>query len=381
MKRRLARDAAWSWFADPRAIRSGDTTFVGYVTRRGHVEVAAFTGSETKVHRLHSRLARNDHASPALLVRRDGRIAAFYSAHNGPAMLSRITERPGDVTAWGPEIEIGADLRGDRGHTYPNPVSLGDAVLLFWRGPRWDPVVAESRDDGTTWSAPQTLLEAVDRPYMKVAGAGRSVHLVYTDGHPDAASPNRIWYLERRDDGFHRADGTTAATALPLRVEAGDLVHAGGRDWVWDIAAHADGRPAIAFSSIVDRHSHRYAYASFDGGRWVVHDLGDAGGSIQGDEEWAYSAGMAIDHAEPSTVYLIRRSRLGSLLERMTLEGGRWETTQLARGRRGVEDLRPAVVRNHGGSSPVVVWLRGRYDHYRDYDLRMLGWPADGDRA
>lgn len=381
VKRQLARDAAWSWFADPRAVRSGDTTFVGYVTRRGHIEVAAVTGRETTVHRLHSRLARNDHASPALVVRPDGRIVAFYSAHNGPAMLSRVTERPGDITAWGPETTIGAGLPGNHGHTYPNPVRLGDMVLLFWRGPRWNPVVAESNDDATTWSTPQTLLDAPDRPYVKVAAAGRSIHMAYTDGHPDGSSPNRIWYLERRDDGFYRADGTSAGTGLPLRVEAGDLVHDGGSDWVWDVAAHDDGRPAVAFSSIEDRHSHRYCYASFEDGRWVVHDLGDAGGSIQGDEEWAYSAGIAIDHDAPSTVYLIRRAGRGSRLERMTLRGGRWETTRLARSKPGVEDLRPTVVRGHEGSGPVVLWLRGRYDHYRDYDLRLLGWPAPGDPA
>jgi len=379
VRRRLARDTAWSWFADPRAVRFDDTTFVGYVTRSGHVQVAALSGGETTVHRLHGRLARNDHASPALAILSDGRIGAFYSGHNGPAMLYRITERPGDITAWGPETAIGASLPGGHGHTYPNPVSLGEMLLLFWRGPRWDPVVAVSTDDAATWSTPQTLLEAADRPYVKVATAGRSVHLAYTDGHPHSVSPNRIRYLERRDDGFYRVDGTPVGSELPLRVEAGDLVHDGARDWIWDVAAHEDGRPAIAFSSVVDRRLHRYSYASFEDGRWVIHDLGDAGGSIQGEEEWAYSAGIAIDHDAPATVYLIRRTGRGPLLERMTLSGGRWETTRLVRGKPGTEDLRPTVVRGHRGRDPMVLWLRGRYDHYRDYDLRLLGWPSAGE--
>jgi hypothetical protein len=35
------------------------------------------------------------------------------------------------------------------------------------------------------------------------------------------------------------------------------------------------------------------------------------------------------------------------------------------------------VVRGHDGRDLVMLWIRGRYDHYLDYDTELWGWPND----
>jgi hypothetical protein len=110
-------DGAWSWFQDERAIVDRGRLIIGSVaagtdddSRKGDIEVMTYdigAGSK-KLSQLHDRLldARgiyDDHNSPALLVRPDGRLLAVYSMH-GPEnrFYYRISTRPHDPTRWQP---------------------------------------------------------------------------------------------------------------------------------------------------------------------------------------------------------------------------------------------------------------------------------------
>lgn len=387
---RICGDAAWSWFTDPRAIRHGDTTLIGFVTKNGDVDIGTFDHRSRlfRTHRLSKTLSPNDHANPGLLRRTDGRILAFYSAHNGPHLLHRMSVRPDDTTEWLPESRIPDDGIGGFGVTYPNPVQLADEpdrIYLFWRGGDWNPKLAISADGGHTWGRPASLLRAPGRPYLKVFGDGRStIHIAYSDGHPQEEPGNRVRYLAYRAGGFYRADGAMVGTidALPLDLDDGDTVYepaAGktGPGWIWDVAADDAGLPVLAFTRILDRHTHTYHYARFDGSGWQVQEVVEGGGTIQGEEEPAYSAGMAIDQGNPDRLFVARQMEGSFLLERLTTHdgGATWEREPVARSTGDEKTLRPVVVRGHDGRDLVVVWMRGRYDHYRDYATELWGWP------
>ena len=105
----------WSWFADPRAVYANGRTYTGWVDWRRRVVIASIgpEGSvrvpiaredqpKTGPHLRHKQ--RDDHGNPALMVEPDGRITAYYSGHGGPHMYWRTTLRPGDITAWGPDL-------------------------------------------------------------------------------------------------------------------------------------------------------------------------------------------------------------------------------------------------------------------------------------
>lgn len=392
---RLGGNGAWSWFTDPRAIRYADTTLIGFVTREGDVDIGAFDHSNRSflTHRLSKRLDRNDHASPALLRRGDGRILAFYSAHNGADLLYRMTERPDDITEWLPEGRIPDDGAGDFGFTYPNPVQVAaepDRIFLFFRGRDWNPRLSISDDGGHTWGKATSLLRAPGRPYVKVFGDGSTIHIAYTDGHPHEEPGNRVLYLAYRGGGFHRADGTRIGSldTLPLGPDHGDTVFeptpsAPGPGWIWDVAADNAGRPVIAFATIVDSRTHAYHYARFHGGRWQTREVAGGGGSTQVEEEGAYSAGLTIDKGNPGRLFVARWADRSWRLESIvTPDGGdTWERHTLAESEGDEKFLRPAAVRGHNGDDVVVLWMRGRYDHYRDYDTQLWAWRGEATNA
>ena len=107
-------DGAWCWFADPRAVYDtlAGKTYVGWVdSTAGTVSIMSYDhATNATVNAPIANLHRDDHANPALLIRPNGRIMAFYSAHNGPEMYYRRTSRPHDLSAWEPAQTIGGPL-------------------------------------------------------------------------------------------------------------------------------------------------------------------------------------------------------------------------------------------------------------------------------
>jgi hypothetical protein len=82
------------------------------------------------------------------------------------------------------------------------------------------------------------------------------------------------------------------------------------RAWVWDVASDSEGRPVIVYATFPTKTDHRYRYARWNGKRWIDVQLARAGGSIvPGGRERQYSGGIALDHGDPSTVYLSRKIR------------------------------------------------------------------------
>ena len=62
---------AWCWFADPRAVKSGGVTYVGWIDCAGDVRVAEVDGDGlVTTATLHEALGVNDHHNPALLAAR-----------------------------------------------------------------------------------------------------------------------------------------------------------------------------------------------------------------------------------------------------------------------------------------------------------------------
>src|SRR4051794_34698922 len=78
-------DGAWSWFGDPRAVYAHRSVYTGWIDGRGDVQVARWLrgSGRVQVRTIKRGLGRDDHNNPSLLVRRDGRVSAFFSPHSG----------------------------------------------------------------------------------------------------------------------------------------------------------------------------------------------------------------------------------------------------------------------------------------------------------
>jgi hypothetical protein len=315
---RVLGDGAWSWFADPRGVRydgAHKRTYVGWVAQDGDVKVSAYdhvTLSRTTVV-LASRLQVDDHANPAIQVLADGRLRVFYSAHYGDFMYYRTTRNPEDITSWDAPLTIPVNSPGTKGYTYPNPIHLSaeGTSYLFWRGGNHNPTFSTQADGASTWSPARTLVfVSGQRPYIKYDTNGTdTIHFAFTNAHPGAVADVNIYYAAYRAGGVFRANGTRIASlGTAIAPSQADTVYDTSRKaWIHDVARDAAGRPVVVFASFASTSDHRYMYSRWTGTQWQTSEITAAGGSISLDgKEPYYSAGITLDHEDPSTVYLSR---------------------------------------------------------------------------
>jgi PKD repeat protein len=389
-------DGAWSWFADPRAVHDAarGRTYVGWVTRDGDVKVAAYdhlTFARTTAN-LHPALERDDHANPAIQLLPDGRLRVFYSRHTGPQMYHRTSVAPGDVSAWHEEQTVPGNTVGPRGYTYPNPIRLEAErrTYLFWRGGNYQPTFATQADGSEAWSAPSSLINVPgERPYAKYDSDGAdTIHVAFTNAHPREADDVNIYYVAYRGGELRRADDTLAGTlAAPLVPGPAELVYDGPQNaWVHDVAHDAEGRPVIVFARFPEPGDHRYMYARWTGAEWAVHEIAAAGGSISDDgREEQYSAGITLDHEDPSVVYLSHPVDGAYEVETWrTLDGGAsWGERRVITSGSSVKNVRPVSPRGlmPFTSDLAVVWMRGVYTSYVDYSTSITTILATGGNA
>lgn len=398
--RALADDGAWCWFADPRGVHHRGHTYLGWVNSAGDIVIGDWPdGGPLTTHTLRAALEVDDHANPSVLIRPDGRLIAFYTAHGGAAMDMhyRVSARPLEIAAWGPERTIPDDTPGRSSVCYPTPIQLADEsdrIYLFYRGHDFKPNMTFSDDGGQTWADVRTFIEGragdpANRPYCKFATDGRDrFDVAFTTGHPRREPQNHIYYARYEGGALRRADGSRIGTLddLPLTYDQADVVydaaaHDDQRAWIWDTAIAPGGAPVMVFAAFTSETAHHYHYATWDGG-WRHHRLCDAGGWFpqtpagEHERELHYSGGIVLDHADPSIVYLSRPIDGVYEIERWrTPDAGRtWTHEPLTRASTRL-NVRPFVVRDHPPERTGLIWMRGRYVHFLRYATQL--WTID----
>lgn len=373
---------SWCWFADPRAVHVRapyDETFAGWIDWHGRVTVGSYDQrfGVTRTHVV-GHLFHDDHGSPAILVEPDHRLTLFWSGHNGGSMYYRSTLRPEAIGAWGPTRKVLSKLPGRDGFTYPNPVIVpaeNERLYLFWRGADWSQDYATRAVSGR-WSPARRLISVPhERPYVKVDSNGRNeIVFAFTNGHPRTTTTS-VYYAAYRDGWLRNARGRRIARlgAGPIRPREASVVYDGAArgvsGWVWDVALDARGRPVIVYATFRSERDHHYWYARWNGVRWARHFITSAGPSISPRTiEQQYSGGIALDHSDPSVLYLSRRVRGRFEIERWsTPDGGAsWKHVTVVR-TPGAGDVRPVVPRGSDPGSIQLLWLQGPYRSYSTY--------------
>lgn len=158
-----------------------------------------------------------------------------------------------------------------------------------------------------------------------------------------------------------------------------------------DIHLDRDGCPVIVFS--VQKNSaglpsgqggtdHRYHYARWLGGRWLVNEIAYGGSRLYPRED-DYTGNIAIDPHDPQVVYISTNvdpaggkplsSRHYEIFRGSTRDYGKhWTWTAITSG--STEDnIRPVVPVSTGQS--VLLWLRGKMTTYTDYRFEIVALP------
>ncbi len=176
------------------------------------------------------------------------------------------------------------------------------------------------------------------------------------------------------------------------RVFAGDARNVA---WPQDLEIDEGGLPFVAFSVQKDSaglprgeggQDHRYWLGRRNGDEWETREIAFAGSRLYAGED-DYTGGLALTPGDPSVLYLSTNADPISGQPLMSARDGRrhWEIFRGTSGDHGrswdfepvtrdstVDNIRPIVPggrRGHG----IVLWLRGTYRAYTDYELEVVG--------
>ena len=196
----LNDDGGWCWFQDERALVVAGRLIFGSVaagrsdpSRRGAVEATSVdlrTGATTRFRLSATSVEKagryDDHDTPVLAVRGDGRLVAVWAGHGyDNRILSRVSLRPGDATTWSDERAFVPSPSSSV--TYSNLHRLaGERGRMhdFFRGldNRYKPSVAWSDDEGATWHQPVRVTSGeTDKWFPWVAARGGKIGVVYQE--------------------------------------------------------------------------------------------------------------------------------------------------------------------------------------------------------
>ncbi|MBU3666380.1 MAG: hypothetical protein FGM15_10975 [Chthoniobacterales bacterium] len=440
------RPGAWCWFQDPRAIvddakpekpilLTGVVTFGEAGTgQRGDVDlywveldsVDRDGGPVRGRVELDDRLQMDDHASPAFMIRPDGRYLVTWSKHgNDPIVRSKISTNPGDPKEWSETFRF-EETNG--GVTYTNPNFLaewsGQTNVVFngIRSRGFDSNFLISGDLGQTWKYAGRVLDALDpwpkdndggRAYVKYAGDEKSkIHIFSTDDHPrvnfneDRTAPgpllNSIYAGYMENNQLHRYDGTvvdkdlsddtgTPPTELTPLLKDGTMIEGAAmrRGWQLDLKTDASGQPVGIFQFRADDNpdDHRYFYARYDGKQWNVSFLAYGGDNFGASSELDYTGLASVDPSNPDVVFISTSSdpvtnkplissatgqRQNEIYMGKTGDGGKSWTWAPITSNSATDNLRPVVPAWTKGKS-VVLWMQGTYPKFYVYDTKILG--------
>jgi hypothetical protein len=417
-------NGGWSWFQGPRVVvdSARGTILISSVasgsgtdgaTRKGNVEVVAYDFITRTTQRavLHDNFQADDHNSAALHIRPDGRYVAMYAKHFTDSFSRwRVSTNPHDATSWSPEQTFNNQAGTTYSNIYAIPTENGGKGRLynFTRTLGWDPHFLISDDFGSTWMYGGRLLNDTGtnaighRPYVRYASdEATRVHFIATDGHPRYVA-NSLYYGFIRSGQLFRSDGTVADSNLfdGSAVAPSDLttIYTGDTDhraWPIDIQIDAQGRPYIAFSVRVPpahappegKHwDHHYYYGYFDGTGWHVTFMAHAGSELY-ESEGDYTGLVALDPHNACRVFIstdvdpvtakplissIDGKRHYEIFEGRTSDNGTTWSWRALTANSEVNNIRP-IVPNWKSAHTLLLWLRGTYTNYTNYDLNIVG--------
>lgn len=410
-------NGAWCWFQDERVIVDAthpDEPILMFTSISASVEDEAEQGDldlhwyglnshEGGVVELFDRFGQDDHNVAALYQLENGQIMALYSRHGVDNYTYMTRSAVHNPRVWG-EVDV---FEGEARATYNNLLTAGvggkKSLLNFSRTRGWDPNFLRFDAQTDTWKYGGRLLSSEGRPYVKYQSNkdGTKIHIVATDQHP-RDHDNSIYHGLMDGEALFDSHGRVLDPDLSDQEAVGPsaltVVFQGDPDnvaWMSDVALDKSGQPVIAFSVQKDGrdkargsagYDHRYHLARFTASGWQQHEIAFAGERLYAFED-DYTGLLAIDpedvnhlvistNADPvSGAPLISSAdstRHYELFEGKSSDGGKTFSWQALTKNSTVDNIRP-IIPVWESDQRVVLWLRGSYTTYTDFDTQVVG--------
>ncbi|MEM9233607.1 MAG: BNR-4 repeat-containing protein [Pseudomonadota bacterium] len=410
-------NGAWCWFQDPRALvdthsAEGPALIVSSVSTtvdeqglpRGanNISIMPLEGGDVRHHQLEASLTRDDHNAAALYQREDHRTVAVYTDHGHETQsYGAISGRDHDQQ-WTPLPSVTHRARV----SYSNLFRAGENRLFnFTRSVGWNPNFLLSENAGESWEYGGRLLKGEGRPYIQYAQGAGAVHFIATEQHPRDHA-NSIYHGIFDGVEVMSSDGQVTCDDIAgtggISPERLTKIFQGSEEqvaWTVDITVDAEGYPVVIFSTRngddgvpAEKQGMdiRYHYARFDGAEWRVNELAHAGTRLYA-EEADYSGLAAIDPEAPGTVVISTNAdpvtgaplistadekRHWELFRGQTQDGGRSWTWQPLTANSTSDNIRP-VIPSWPEGRRVILWMRGTYRSYKDWNTQIVGIQQD----
>ena len=399
-------NGGWCWYQDERVIMHDGKLVVGAIAGKGQGDVKVATYDMDKQKHLGTTMLRanfemDDHNAPVFCVLPDNRVLTVYEEHfkrRDPHHYYRLSE-PNDTTKWQPEYK---QVHKKTHVTYANLYYIKSEKRLynFFRQARtYAPFFCYSEDLGKTWSDDFQLIDDGNpkrrqRPYARYCYDGdATVHVTFTDGHPRCCN-NNVYYAKFKAGKFYKADGTFIKDLKkggPLQPKEADLIYTGGRrdnrGWTSSIRLDKVGNPCIGYTVYRTNEDHRYCYARFDGKKWHNSEVA-FGGSCFWAKENDYTGLITIDPTDVNTIYMATNvdpqtgKKIGTgkheIYKAVTADNGKtWVWTAITANSKQ-DNIRP-VIPPSDGKHYALLWLRGTFKSFIEYDLDVVGIVKDLD--
>ncbi len=440
------RPGSWCWFQDPRVIIDNSNPdkpilLTGVVTyaeasseKRGDIDLywAKLSTdikkpvSEKGRFELDDRLQMDDHASPAFLIRPDGRYMVTWTMHgNDKYIRTRISTNPGDPSIWSDKVKSDVPRAGI---TYTNPLYLAKEnegkgrIFNGIRSQGFDSNYIFSDDWGANWQYGGRIVDAEDpwpnhgdggRAYVKYAGDGISkVHLFSTDDHPRVnfnktrtlPGPylNSIYHAYIENGKLYNSFGkllddnlndNKAVPPTKMTVLLADSTFVGKdvmrRGWITDIKIDADKNPLgiIQFRANDDPTDHRYFYVCWKDGKWNVNFMAYAGKNFGASTELDYTGLASVDAANPGVVFISTschpvtgkpliskktdKQQQEIYMGKTSNDGKTWKWKAITSNSK-TDNIRPIIPTWTEGKT-LVLWLQGDYPSFYVYSTKIMG--------
>ena len=407
----FSSNGAWCWYQDERAVVdtvNNKIIIASNKTSNGHdyVDIYDIATGTTQNYDLGS-IGSDDHNTPGLLIRPDGKYLAMFAKHNSDKITHYKTFSTGSWSAdqtfdWNTQPG-GADFNTTYSNVYY--LSAEDRTYDLSRGNgHGGQNFLISSDQGDTWNYGGFLTSNANigyvNGYFKYCSNGVDrIDFICTEYHPRDFNTS-IYHGYIENGQTFKSDGTLVDTtifdknpttpqdytpAFQANTELNGLTMT--HCWNTDVQRYSDGTIATIVTARTntssDNPTHAFIYCRYDGSTWSSTYLGNAGLKLYNSEQ-DYTGLAAMHPNTPDIIYISTTydPRDNTFLTKheifkgVTRDAGETWTWTAITENSTMDNLRP-IVPMWKNYKTALIWFRGSYYSAQNIDAQIVGIITD----
>ena len=407
----FSSNGAWCWYQDERAVvdtANNKIIIASNRTSNGHdyVDIYDISNGTTQNYDL-GYIGSDDHDTPGLLIRPDGKYLAMFAKHNSDKIthykiFSNGSWNTDQTFDWNTQPG-GADFNTTYSNVYY--LSAEDRTYDLSRGNgHGGQNFLISSDQGSSWAYGGFLTTNANigyvNGYFKYCSNGIDrIDFVCTEYHPrDFNTSIYHGYIENGqtfksdgtlvDDNIFDKNPTTPQDYTPV-FQANTVLNEMTMTHCWntDVQRYSDGTIATIVTARTNTDSnnptHAFIYCRYNGSTWSSTYLGNAGLKLYSSEQ-DYTGLAAMHPNTPDIIYISTTydPRDNTVLTKheifkgVTNDSGKtWEWTPITENST-MDNLRP-IVPVWENYKTALIWFRGNYYSAQNINAQIVGIITD----